>query len=103
MRIVDRWGHYFLTVVIILSALAVSTTVTADDFETTVCINPSSQTVSLEEIFTIGVYCAPGQPIKSFEFKLSFDPLLLHVNSVVEGDIFVPSITTLVALLISSD
>jgi chitodextrinase len=88
MRIFDRWKSYVLTVVIILSALSVSTTVTADDFETTVYINPSSQTVFLEDTFTIGVYCAPGQPIKSFEFKLSFNASLLQVNSVTEGDIF---------------
>ena len=88
MRIFDRWISYVLTVVIVLSALSVSTTVTADDFETTVYINPSSQTVFLEDTFTIGVYCAPGQPIKSFEFKLSFNASLLQVNSVTEGDIF---------------
>ena len=88
MRIFDRWRSYVLTVVIVLSALSVSTTVTADDFETTVYINPSSQTVFLEDTFTIGVYCAPGQPIKSFEFKLSFNASLLQVNSVTEGNIF---------------
>jgi len=88
MRISDRWRSYVLTVVIILSALSVSTTVTADDFETMVYINPSSQTVFLEDTFTIGVYCAPGQPIKSFEFKLSFNASLLQVNSVTEGNIF---------------
>ena len=65
------------------------TTVIADDFENTiVSVDPSSQTVSSEETFTINVYCVPGQPIKSFEFKLSFDTSLLQVNSVTEGDIF---------------
>jgi PKD repeat protein len=88
MRIFDRWKSYVLTVVIILSALSVSTTVTADAFETAVYINPSNQTVFLEDTFTIGVYCAPGQPIKSFEFKLSFNASLLQVNSVTGGDIF---------------
>jgi chitodextrinase len=88
MRIFDRWRYCVLAVVIVLFALSVSTTVTADDFETTVRINPSSQTVFLEDTFTIGVYCTPGQPIKSFEFKLSFNASLLQVNSVTEGDIF---------------
>jgi hypothetical protein len=36
----------------------------------------------------VNVSCIPGQPIKSFEFKLSFNALLLHANSVSEGDIF---------------
>ena len=88
MRIFDRWRSYVLTVVIILSTLFVSTTVTADDFDTTVYINPSSQTVFIEDTFTTGVYCALDQPIKSFEFKLSFNASLLQVNSVTEGNIF---------------
>ncbi|MCK5259183.1 MAG: hypothetical protein KAJ69_06640, partial [Thermoplasmatales archaeon] len=73
----------------LLTIFFAATTVIADDFETTiVSINPSSQTVSSEGTFNIDVYCNPGQPIKSFEFKLSFDASLLQVNSVTEGDIF---------------
>jgi len=73
----------------LLTIFFVATTVIADDFETTIIsVDPSSQTVSSEETFTIDVYCNPGQPIKSFEFKLSFDASLLQVNSVTEGDIF---------------
>ena len=75
--------------IMLLTIFFAATTVIADDFETTiVSINPSSQTVSSEETFNIDVYCNPGQPIKSFEFKLSFDASLLQVNSVTEGDIF---------------
>ena len=55
---------------------------------TTVSINPPSQTVSPGETFTVDVFCVPSQQIKSFELKLSFDPLLLQANSVTEGDIF---------------
>ena len=55
---------------------------------TTVSIAPSSQTVSPESNFTVNVSCAPGQPIKSFELKLSFNASLLQVNSVTEGNIF---------------
>jgi len=33
-------------------------------------------------------FCVPLAPIKSYELKLSFDPLLLQVNSVAEGNIF---------------
>lgn len=54
----------------------------------TVSINPSNQTVSPEETFTVGIYCIPEQPIKAYEFKLSFDASLLRANSVTEGDIF---------------
>jgi len=75
--------------IMLLTIFFAVTTVIADDFETTiVSVDPSSQTVSSEETFTIDIYCNPGQPIKSFEFKLSFDASLLQVNSIIEGDIF---------------
>ena len=55
---------------------------------TVVSVSPISQTVSPYSTFDIDVNCVPGQPIKSFEFKFCFDPSLLQVNSVSEGDIF---------------
>jgi len=39
-------------------------------------------------LFNVNVSCVPGQAIKSFEFKLSFNAMFLQVNSVIEGDIF---------------
>jgi len=74
-----------LTIIIILSAITI-TVVAAET--TTVSIDPSSQIVSSGETFTVDVSCVPGQPIKSFEFKLSFNATVLQVNSVTEGDIF---------------
>jgi len=75
--------------IMFLTIFFTATTVIANDFETTIIsVDPSSQTVSSEETFTIDVYCNPGQSIKSFELKLSFDASLLQVNSVTEGDIF---------------
>ena len=74
-----------ITIIILLGAI----TLTVDAAETTtVSIDPSSQTVSSGEDFTVNVSCVPGQPIKSFEFRLSFNASLLQVNSVTEGDIF---------------
>jgi len=55
---------------------------------TVVNIDPSNQTINASDTFTVNVSCVPGQPIKSFEFKLSFNPLILQANSVIEGDIF---------------
>ena len=89
MRVLNESKAYASAIIIMLIAIFFGTiTVTAADFDTTVSINPSDQTVSLQETFTINIYCEPGQPIKSFEFKLSFDSSLLQVNSVTEGDIF---------------
>ncbi|EMR74674.1 PDK repeat-containing protein [Thermoplasmatales archaeon SCGC AB-540-F20] len=61
---------------------------TADAGDTTVSLSPSSQTVSSEDTFNVNVSCVPGQPIRAFEFRLSFNPSLLQVNSVTEGNIF---------------
>jgi uncharacterized repeat protein (TIGR02543 family) len=63
-------------------------TVVGGDESTLVSINPATQTVSPGETFTVDVFCVPGQAIKSFEFRLSFNASLLQANSVSEGDIF---------------
>jgi len=61
----------------------------ADTFEDTqLFINPASQTVDAEDSFTIDINCVPGQPIKGFELRISFDETLIQANSVLEGDIF---------------
>ena len=60
----------------------------SDSIENVVSVSPSDLSVVFDETFNIDVYCVPGQLIKSFEFRLSFDPSLLQVDSIVEGDIF---------------
>ena len=55
---------------------------------TLVRISPSSQTVSAGQTFTVNVSCTPGRPIKSFEFKVSFNASLLQANTVTEGNMF---------------
>ena len=62
--------------------------VAADEGDTTVSLDPSSQTVSAGDTFIVNVSCTPGQPIKAFEFRLAFDPSLLQATLVDEGDIF---------------
>lgn len=54
----------------------------------TILVFPSSQTVVPREEFTIDIYCIPGQPIRGYEFKLSFDATVLQANSVSEGNFF---------------
>ena len=79
---------YTSIVLVILIAIIFRTPTAIADIDTTLHINPPNQTVSFEETFSVEVYCSPGQSIKSFELKLSFDPSLLEANSVEEGDIF---------------
>jgi len=60
-----------------------------DPFNNTILsINPATQTVDAGDNFTIDVYCVPGQPIKAFEFKLTFDETLVTAIDVTEGNIF---------------
>ena len=85
----NKKSNAITTVIIaIMILLGTATIIVYASDNTTVSIDPSSQIVSPEEIFTVNVSCVPGQPIKSFEFKLSFNASLLKVNSVTEGDIF---------------
>lgn len=55
---------------------------------TPVRVNPSSQTVNASDTFVVTVECLPQQPVKAFELKLSFNPSLVRVTSVTEGNIF---------------
>jgi len=55
---------------------------------TLVQISPVSKTVSAGQSFSLNVMCTPGQAIKSFEFKVSFNPTYLQATSVSEGTIF---------------
>ena len=55
---------------------------------TQVRINPLSQTVNASTSFSVTVNCVPEEPVKAFELKLSFNPSLVQVISVSEGDIF---------------
>lgn len=59
----------------------------ADD-PTFVQVSPLNKTVSAGQTFSIDIMCTPGQNIKSYELKLSYDPSLLQANSVTEGTIF---------------
>jgi len=88
MRIFQKSKCYVLKLGIIIILLFGITTIIVSASTSTINIDPLSKTVSTGESFSINVSCVPGQPIKSFEFKLSFDPSLLQINSVTEGDIF---------------
>ena len=55
---------------------------------TNISIDPPSQTVGPSETFDVDVYCDPGQPIRAYQFSLSFNPSFIQCNSVTEGNIF---------------
>lgn len=51
-------------------------------------VTPPFEFQPAENSFDVVIYCVPSQPIKSFEFKLSFDSNLLQANSVAPGTFF---------------
>jgi len=74
-------------VVILLLIGVIPLRVTADT-PTLVYVSPVTKTVSAGQTFTMTVACTPGQLIKSYELRVSFNPTLLLANLVTEGNIF---------------
>ncbi len=70
------------------SVITVDSIATITVGTTTVSISPASQTVNPSDIFDVDVYCDPGQPIRAYQFSLSFNPSLIQCDSVTEGNIF---------------
>ena len=57
--------------------------------DTIVSISPAMQDVDTGETFTVDIYVVPGQPIIGMSVgSLSFNPALIHANSVTEGNLF---------------
>ena len=78
-----------LTSFFMFTILLITPHVSSDPFSDTIIgFNPISQTVNPSESFSVDIYCTPGQPIKAFELRLSFDASLIQAILVEEGDIF---------------
>ena len=75
----------FITVILLMGVVPFLVEATDTTF---VQIIPASQTVSTGQTFILNVSCTPDQSIKLYEFKVSFNPTILHANSVTEGNIF---------------
>ena len=56
--------------------------------QTQISISPSSQIVSTDEIFTVNITIDPAEPIVGAQCSILFDPSLLEVIDVEEGDLF---------------
>jgi len=86
MKVFNKLETVFVIAVVVLAVFAsLVFNVGAEDVT---LVDPVSQVVGPESFFSVDVFCTPGQPIKSFELKFSFDASLVQVNSVAEGDIF---------------
>ena len=85
------WSKFgaLLAAIILFTVVPATLTVTSDPFDDTeISVSPANQLVGSFEDFSINIYCDPGQPIKAFEFKLTFDETLVTAIDVSEGNIF---------------
>ena len=56
--------------------------------DTIVRVMPENTTIESGSSFSIGIFCEPGQFIKSFELDVRYDPSFIHATTVTEGNIF---------------
>jgi len=80
----QKWLGIFL--VAVLGTLFLPVTASATE-PTAVGIAAPSQPVDSGQQFTIEIEVVPGTPIAGVQFDLSFDPSLVAVESVQEGDL----------------
>lgn len=83
----NRMLTTLLCIILLVLMTVIPFPISATD-PTLVQVTPASKTVSAGQTFSINISCTPGQSIKSYELKLSFNPALLQANSVSEGTIF---------------
>jgi len=89
MKVLKKFEAGLVAMVVVLTVFSAIAFIVEAEGVTLVNIDPSSQVVAPDSFFSVNVSCAPGQPIKMFEFnKIYFDASLLRVNSVTEGNIF---------------
>jgi len=75
---------FFLSAMIIFA----STILMGAKNDTSVSISPANQIVTPYSTLSVDVYCIPSEPIKAYEFSVSFNPSVIQAVDVTEGDIF---------------
>jgi hypothetical protein len=84
----------FITMLVCIGLVLIPGTIARNiDEISSVTIEPPHPTVEIGTHFSLNVSCVPGQPIKGFEFKVSFNPSILQATAVTEGTIFQGHIT----------
>jgi hypothetical protein len=78
----------FLIISVMIIGLLSQGIVFADDPGTNIIRVVPVDDVITSETFTIDIICEPVEPIKSFEFSLSFDPTSFIITGVSEGSFF---------------
>ena len=61
---------------------------TRNETHTLIKVEPTNSTVEPNSNFSIGIYCEPAQPIKSYELSITYNASLIQANKVTKGNIF---------------
>jgi PKD repeat protein len=83
-----------LTSIIVLLVLCTSTiSISAASDSAIINITPLNQTLYPGDTINISINCTSLQPIKAYQFDLSFNPRILQITSVSEGNFFEGNLT----------
>jgi hypothetical protein len=78
-----------VVVIFSLSAVAMSYFYSTQGAQVSILeVAPGYEFYQINSTFDVDIYCKPIEPVKAYEFKLSFDPTKLEAISVQEGDFF---------------
>ena len=74
-------------VLLLISALFLSTMIVSAAPDTAVTVDPASQDVGIGETFTVDIDVSPDTAIAGVQCSLSFDASIVQANSVTEGNL----------------
>jgi hypothetical protein len=92
MKIMKKTIVAYLGVILLLCAVSATlvgqtSTAQADAGATAVSVSAPSQSVASGEQFTVSIFVSPSTAISGMQFNFEFDPSLVNVDSVEEGDL----------------
>ena len=88
---ISRGMIFFLMIVFAISPVMLSGTLSPDKVsaagDVVISISPSTQVVTSGETFTVNIAVEPNNAIAGLQFDMTFDPSLVTVNEVQEGNL----------------
>ena len=80
-------------IIILLIFFSSTKPIEAEISKSDVIVNPQIIVVDPKGSFSFDISCTPINPIKAYELEIVYDPSLIQINSISEGDIFKDYIT----------
>ena len=86
--VLSRNFFYFIISIFAITAVICFPTPISAAGSTLMTVSAPTQSVSLGTQFTVNILVQPNSPIVGAQFNLSFNPSLVNVNNVTEGNLF---------------